>query len=162
VLSVAFADIAQSSTKRRRRTVTDFHAAETRIGCDEEATRVADVAATVAFKDFLVGAPAMRFNVKDDRDIRRASYRLDKSTSRCGHDSPAHQDRSPRPMHSNDFWLPITIELYVWIRECRVDHAHIGMMIYQADNWPAEYRGHLFTLNLHGRPRPTRKSLNAT
>jgi putative membrane-bound dehydrogenase-like protein len=30
-------------------------------------------------------------------------------------------------------------------------HAHIGMMIYQGDNWPAEYRGRLFTLNLHGR-----------
>ncbi len=30
-------------------------------------------------------------------------------------------------------------------------HAHIGMMIYQGDNWPADYRGHLFTLNLHGR-----------
>ena len=30
-------------------------------------------------------------------------------------------------------------------------HAHVGMMIYQGDNWPAEYRGHLFTLNFHGR-----------
>jgi putative membrane-bound dehydrogenase-like protein len=30
-------------------------------------------------------------------------------------------------------------------------HAHIGMMIYQGDNWPAEYRNRLFTLNLHGR-----------
>src|SRR5262249_27347147 len=30
-------------------------------------------------------------------------------------------------------------------------HAHVGMMIYQGDNWPAEYRNHLFTLNLHGR-----------
>src|SRR5438552_4816214 len=30
-------------------------------------------------------------------------------------------------------------------------HAHIGMMIYQGDNWPAEYHGRLFTLNLHGR-----------
>ena len=30
-------------------------------------------------------------------------------------------------------------------------HAHIGMMIYQGDNWPAEYRGKLYTLNLHGR-----------
>jgi putative membrane-bound dehydrogenase-like protein len=29
-------------------------------------------------------------------------------------------------------------------------HAHIGMMIYQGDNWPAEYRGHLFTVNMHG------------
>lgn len=30
-------------------------------------------------------------------------------------------------------------------------HAHIGMMIYQGDDWPAEYRGRLFTLNMHGR-----------
>ncbi|HXI51470.1 MAG TPA: PVC-type heme-binding CxxCH protein [Candidatus Saccharimonadales bacterium] len=30
-------------------------------------------------------------------------------------------------------------------------HAHIGMMIYQGDNWPEVYRGRLFTLNLHGR-----------
>jgi len=30
-------------------------------------------------------------------------------------------------------------------------HAHIGMMIYQGDDWPAEYRGQLFTLNMHGR-----------
>jgi putative membrane-bound dehydrogenase-like protein len=30
-------------------------------------------------------------------------------------------------------------------------HAHSGMMIYQADQWPVEYRNHLFTLNLHGR-----------
>jgi putative membrane-bound dehydrogenase-like protein len=29
-------------------------------------------------------------------------------------------------------------------------HAHVGMMIYQGDNWPAEYRGHLFTFNMHG------------
>lgn len=29
-------------------------------------------------------------------------------------------------------------------------HAHVGMMIYQGDNWPAQYRDHLFTLNLHG------------
>ncbi len=30
-------------------------------------------------------------------------------------------------------------------------HAHVGMMIYQGDNWPAEYRGKLFTWNMHGR-----------
>ncbi|MHA3771229.1 PVC-type heme-binding CxxCH protein [Verrucomicrobiota bacterium sgz303538] len=29
-------------------------------------------------------------------------------------------------------------------------HAHVGMMIYLGNNWPAEYRGHLFTLNMHG------------
>lgn len=30
-------------------------------------------------------------------------------------------------------------------------HAHAGMMIYQADQWPEQYRNKLFTLNLHGR-----------
>ncbi|MCA1684575.1 MAG: cytochrome C, partial [Planctomycetia bacterium] len=30
-------------------------------------------------------------------------------------------------------------------------HAHCGLMIYLADQWPAPYRGKLFTLNLHGR-----------
>jgi hypothetical protein len=29
-------------------------------------------------------------------------------------------------------------------------HAHVGAMIYLGDNWPETYRGHLFTLNLHG------------
>jgi putative membrane-bound dehydrogenase-like protein len=29
-------------------------------------------------------------------------------------------------------------------------HAHIGAMIYLGDNWPAEYRGRLFTVNMHG------------
>ena len=30
-------------------------------------------------------------------------------------------------------------------------HAHIGMMIYQAEQWPESYRNKLFTLNMHGR-----------
>ncbi len=30
-------------------------------------------------------------------------------------------------------------------------HAHVGMMIYQGDNWPANYRDKLMTLNMHGR-----------
>ncbi|BCX48929.1 cytochrome c [Haloferula helveola] len=30
-------------------------------------------------------------------------------------------------------------------------HAHVGMMIYHGNNWPEEYRGRLFTINLHGR-----------
>ncbi|MDB5385486.1 MAG: Cytochrome c [Planctomycetaceae bacterium] len=29
-------------------------------------------------------------------------------------------------------------------------HAHIGLMIYQGDNWPEEYRNRAYTLNLHG------------
>lgn len=30
-------------------------------------------------------------------------------------------------------------------------HSHIGAMIYLGDNWPAEFRGKLLTLNQHGR-----------
>ncbi|MDR3634295.1 MAG: dehydrogenase, partial [Isosphaeraceae bacterium] len=30
-------------------------------------------------------------------------------------------------------------------------HAHVGLMIYQGEQWPEPYRGKLFTLNLHGR-----------
>jgi len=30
-------------------------------------------------------------------------------------------------------------------------HAHAGCMIYLGDNWPAKYRGKLFTCNIHGR-----------
>lgn len=29
-------------------------------------------------------------------------------------------------------------------------HAHVGGMIYLGDNWPAPYRGQIFTCNLHG------------
>jgi putative membrane-bound dehydrogenase-like protein len=29
-------------------------------------------------------------------------------------------------------------------------HAHSGCMIYLGDNWPKEYRGNVFTLNIHG------------
>ena len=29
-------------------------------------------------------------------------------------------------------------------------HSHVGTMIYQGANWPAQYRGRLFTNNLHG------------
>lgn len=30
-------------------------------------------------------------------------------------------------------------------------HSHIGAMVYLGDNWPAEYRGRLLTLNQHGK-----------
>jgi putative membrane-bound dehydrogenase-like protein len=29
-------------------------------------------------------------------------------------------------------------------------HAHAGLMVYQGDNWPAEYRGKIFIGNIHG------------
>jgi putative membrane-bound dehydrogenase-like protein len=40
-------------------------------------------------------------------------------------------------------------------------HAHTGLMIYQGDNWPEEYRGNLFTINFHGR-RLNREFLEPT
>ena len=40
-------------------------------------------------------------------------------------------------------------------------HAHTGLMIYQGDNWPEEYRGDLFTINFHGR-RLNRELLEKT
>jgi putative membrane-bound dehydrogenase-like protein len=30
-------------------------------------------------------------------------------------------------------------------------HAHIGLLVYQGDNWPADHRDRIYTLNLHGR-----------
>lgn len=30
-------------------------------------------------------------------------------------------------------------------------HAHVGCMIYLGDQWPEQYRGRLFTINMHGR-----------
>ncbi|MDA0347753.1 MAG: sulfatase-like hydrolase/transferase [Verrucomicrobia bacterium] len=38
-------------------------------------------------------------------------------------------------------------------------HAHTGLMIYQADKWPEQYRGDLYALNFHGR-RVNRESLH--
>lgn len=35
-------------------------------------------------------------------------------------------------------------------REVYGGHSHVGTMIYLGHNWPAEYRNHLFTHNLHG------------
>ena len=54
-----------------------------------------------------------------------------------------------------DHWHFDTAQGWANSRDGKADslgggHAHVGMMIYLGDNWPAEYRGHLFTLNLHG------------
>lgn len=35
-------------------------------------------------------------------------------------------------------------------REVYGGHSHVGTMIYLGDNWPQQYRNHLFTHNLHG------------
>ncbi|HKX63078.1 MAG TPA: PVC-type heme-binding CxxCH protein, partial [Verrucomicrobiae bacterium] len=58
--------------------------------------------------------------------------------------------------HHADHWHFDTGRGWTESRDGKADafgggHAHIGMMIYQGDNWPASYRGRLFTLNMHGR-----------
>jgi putative membrane-bound dehydrogenase-like protein len=54
-----------------------------------------------------------------------------------------------------DHWHFDTAEGWTKSRDGKADalgggHAHVGMMIYQGDNWPAEYRGRLLTWNMHG------------
>ncbi len=58
-------------------------------------------------------------------------------------------------MHA-DHWHFDTGKSWTASRDGKADsfgggHAHIGMMIYQGDNWPIEYQDKLFTLNMHGR-----------
>src|SRR5436190_11610449 len=65
-----------------------------------------------------------------------------------------------------DHWHFNTTEGWAKSRDGKADdlgggHAHVGMMIYLGDNWPAEYRGNLFTMNLHGR-RANREILERT
>ena len=62
---------------------------------------------------------------------------------------------APIDQHA-DHWHFDTNKVWQDSRDGKADsfgggHAHVGMMIYQGDNWPAEYRGRLLTLNLHGR-----------
>ena len=77
------------------------------------------------------------------------------------HYARAHSiDPNPRSyseidMHA-DHWHFDTGQAWTGSRDGKANaygggHAHIGMMIYQGDNWPESYRGKLFTINLHGR-----------
>ena len=77
------------------------------------------------------------------------------------HYKRAHSiDPNPRSyseidMHA-DHWHFDTGQAWTGSRDGKANaygggHAHIGMMIYQGDNWPESYRGKLFTINLHGR-----------
>ncbi|MEA3209367.1 MAG: hypothetical protein QOE70_2424 [Chthoniobacter sp.] len=55
-----------------------------------------------------------------------------------------------------DHWHFDTGQSWMASRDGKADafgggHAHVGMMIYLGDNWPADYRGKLCTLNFHGR-----------
>ena len=53
---------------------------------------------------------------------------------------------------SGEVWTDVR-KLGVTAASSRVGggHAHVGLMIYQGTNFPPEYRGQVFTTNLHGR-----------
>ncbi len=53
---------------------------------------------------------------------------------------------------SGELWTDVR-KLGVTAASSRVGggHAHVGLMIYQGTNFPPEYRGQVFTTNLHGR-----------
>ncbi len=58
--------------------------------------------------------------------------------------------------HHADHWHFDTGRGWVNSRDGQADaygggHAHVGMTIYQGDNWPAAFRQRLLTLNMHGR-----------
>ena len=54
--------------------------------------------------------------------------------------------------HGNEHWADLKKKgMTLTTDAAGGGHAHCGMMIYGADNWPEEYRGRVFTLNLHGR-----------
>jgi len=40
-------------------------------------------------------------------------------------------------------------------------HAHAGLLVYQGDSFPAEYRGKIFMNNIHGQPHQYGTSLSA-
>lgn len=52
---------------------------------------------------------------------------------------------------TREAWHDINKGMSATTREAGGGHAHTGLMIYQGDNWPAEYRGAMFTLNFHGK-----------
>ncbi|MCC9605091.1 c-type cytochrome [Blastopirellula sp. JC732] len=72
-------------------------------------------------------------------DINPHSYQLIKQVA-----DHVHWDEGER-------WSDVRKELTDSTSEAGGGHAHIGLMIYQGDNWPAEYRDRVYTLNLHGR-----------
>ena len=53
--------------------------------------------------------------------------------------------------NTEEKWSDIRKEFTTETDQAGGGHAHIGLLIYQEDQWPSEYRGDVYTLNLHGR-----------
>jgi putative membrane-bound dehydrogenase-like protein len=53
--------------------------------------------------------------------------------------------------NTEEAWSDIRQEFTKETDQAGGGHAHIGLLIYQEDQWPVEYQGNVYTLNLHGR-----------
>jgi putative membrane-bound dehydrogenase-like protein len=53
--------------------------------------------------------------------------------------------------NTEEAWSDIRQEFTAQTDQAGGGHAHIGLLIYQEEQWPEEYRGDVYTLNLHGR-----------
>lgn len=51
---------------------------------------------------------------------------------------------------STETWTDVRKEVTGSTSAAGGGHAHTGLMIYQGDNWPAEYRGRAYMVNIHG------------
>jgi putative membrane-bound dehydrogenase-like protein len=90
--------------------------------------------------------PGAHFERMYGEDLRPHLYKLLPQTA-----DHVHWDTSER-------WSDVREGMTGTTDQAGGGHAHSGLMIYLGDNWPDEYRGELFTLNLHGR-RINRDSL---
>jgi putative membrane-bound dehydrogenase-like protein len=53
--------------------------------------------------------------------------------------------------HSGETWSDVRQGMSKATDVAGGGHAHCGLLIYQADNWPVAYRGRVLMINLHGR-----------
>lgn len=84
--------------------------------------------------------PGAHFRRMYGDDLRPQLYELIEQTADHVHWDEGQED-----------WTATRKELTSATSRTGGGHAHTGLMIYLGENWPPEYRGELFTLNLHGR-----------
>jgi putative membrane-bound dehydrogenase-like protein len=84
--------------------------------------------------------PGAHFERMFGQDINPHSYGLIQSCADHFHWAGGHWTSSRRGQEAN----------YPAHSDAGGGHAHSGCMIYLGDNWPAEYRGNAFMVNLHG------------
>lgn len=80
--------------------------------------------------------PGSRFKRMFGQDFNPHTYQLMETCADHIHwaGGPWQESRGNQPKHS----------------DAGGGHAHVGCLIYQGQNWPAEYHNNLFTCNIHG------------